>query len=90
MNRYLRPSDVARAISVVLGYVRITNPPFFSYRLGAEYAREVQAALVSLRDLARRAELEKKRIRITPIKRTKMPGSPRVRELRKPVFSRRL
>ena len=90
MNGYLRPNEVARAVSVVLGYVRITNPPFFSYRLGADYAREVEASLASLRDLARRAAFEKKRLRITPIKRSKMPGSSRVRELRRPVFSRRL
>ena len=90
MNRYLRPEKVERAVSVVLGYVRVTNPPFFSYRLGSDFASELEQSLISLRNFARRAVLEKKRLRITPIKRSKMPDRRRVRELRHPVFSRRL
>jgi hypothetical protein len=90
MNRYLRAEGVQRAVAVVLGYVRLTNPPFFTYRLGTDYATELEKSLISLRDLARRAELEKRRIHITPIKRTKMVGKAGVRELKRPVFSRRL
>ncbi len=90
MNHYLRPDEVQRAVAVVLGYVRRTNPPFFTYRLGADYAQELEKSLISLRNLARRAGLEKKRIHISPIKRKKIRGRSRVQELRHPVFSRRL
>ncbi|MFP4484164.1 MAG: lysophospholipid acyltransferase family protein [Spirochaetaceae bacterium] len=90
MNTYLRADKLGRAVSVVLGYVRMTNPAFFSYRLGSEMAHELERSLISLRNLTRRAALERRRIRITPIKRTKMPGSNLVKELRRPVFSRRL
>jgi 1-acyl-sn-glycerol-3-phosphate acyltransferase len=87
--RVHKADDVYRAVCVVLGYVRRTNPAFFSYRLGDETAVELEQALISLREIARGAARRNATIRIVPIYRYRRPGHDEVIELRKPRPARR-
>lgn len=54
-RRFGRPCparEIARAVSIVLGYTIRTNPAFFTYRLGDETAAKLTESLFSLRRVA--------------------------------------
>ncbi|MFP3960238.1 MAG: lysophospholipid acyltransferase family protein [Spirochaetaceae bacterium] len=92
LRRFGRPhsaGDIYRAACVVLGYVRRTNPAFFTYRLGDETAEALERALVSLRGVAAEAAGYGGRIRIVPVYRYRMPGWSEAVEVRKPRSARR-
>jgi 1-acyl-sn-glycerol-3-phosphate acyltransferase len=92
LRRFLkvhRAEDVYRAVCVVLGYVRRTNPAFFSYRLGDDIAETLERALISLREVARDAAGVDAKLRMVPIYRYRMPGQGESVELRKPRPARR-
>jgi hypothetical protein len=84
-----RAEAVARAVAVVLGYVRRTNPAFFTYRLGDDVAARLEEALIGLRNVATAAAERNARMRIVPIYRYRMPEATDVVELRSPKSARR-
>ncbi len=92
LRRFLKVYSAAavhRAACVVLGYVRRTNPAFFTYRLGDETAAQLEEALISLRKVAAEAAARGAKMRTVPIYRYRMPGESEVVELRSPKSARR-
>jgi hypothetical protein len=89
-GRWFAADRIQNAVAVVLGFSRYTNPAYFSYRLGAEYAAELDRALASLYGVAGSVAAAGGSLRLIPVKRIRNHPEGEIHEYRKPTFSRRL
>jgi 1-acyl-sn-glycerol-3-phosphate acyltransferase len=74
LHRWKRPQGVVRACKTILGYVRVRNPNFLTYRLGDREGKAAYSAFQTLCRFAGRAAERHERLRITPVHQYRMPG----------------
>ena len=68
------PARIAAALRPVLGYLEEENPYFLTYRYGQEEGRAMEAGLRELHALAEWAAREGATLRVSMVRRYRLPG----------------